>query len=302
MTLSYEIDDNFKKLAPVLDEYAEWFGRLTRRVFYPEQLADENVLAPPESYKFWLSSVQSGDRIAPPVLEILNRIHRELHQSATALLAVSSVRGKPDVKIFDSFLTLYESFVLNLHRLELDCLRADSGVDAASGLRSQKAMTKDLEREMERRSRRGQPLCLALARIDDYEKIRTSVDEKRMGEITAAVGQAIRQCVRSFDDAYRSGDSEFVMSFKNSDKAGGSAALLRLRSLLEAAHIVVKDKTGGEFVVTMSSCVAEPLPGDTIDDMIRNMRADIDKYDKGGNTSLEYFEQSPLQRFVKEME
>jgi hypothetical protein len=33
MPLEYEVDNKLKALAPLLDEHAEWFGRLMRRLF-----------------------------------------------------------------------------------------------------------------------------------------------------------------------------------------------------------------------------------------------------------------------------
>jgi len=44
--------------------------------------------------------------------------------------------------------------------------------------------------------------------------------------------------------------------------------------------------------------VAEPVPGDTLDELLANMRRDLDKWDEDGDTALEYQEKSPLQRFI----
>jgi hypothetical protein len=52
----------------------------------------------------------------------------------------------------------------------------------------------------------------------------------------------------------------------------------------------------------MSFCAGEPLPGDKMDQLLANMRDDLGRYDEGGDTTLEYFEQSPLQRFILQTE
>jgi hypothetical protein len=79
---------------------------------------------------------------------------------------------------------------------------------------------------------------------------------------------------------------------------GGSAAVERLRKMIDAENIVIQD--GGEAIpLRMSFCVAEPLPGDTFTELLQNMSADLHSYMEKGDTALEFIEQSPLQRYVK---
>ena len=54
--------------------------------------------------------------------------------------------------------------------------------------------------------------------------------------------------------------------------------------------------------VTMSYCVAEPVPGDTLDDLLDNMRRDLSQWDEKADQAVEYTEQSPLQRFIEDDE
>lgn len=183
-------------------------------------------------------------------------------------------------------------------------MQTDTGLDVSTGLRSKKAMVIDLEREMERRARRGKPFCLALARIDNYEHIQELVSEERHREIVFAVARLIKKCIRSFDDAYRSGDGEFIMCLKHSDMGGGAAATTRLRRFLEEEQIMIQDEKGRSFPLTMSSCVAEPLPGNSLDELMANMRNDLLRFNNEapGNATLEYFEQSSLSRYIQDIE
>jgi hypothetical protein len=92
-------------------------------------------------------------------------------------------------------------------------------------------------------------------------------------------------------------DGEFLMCMKQTEMSGGSAGLNRLKKLLEERapffHL-----GGQDMRLTMSSCVAEPQPGDQVEDLIANMRKDLNRYGGDAETALEYFEISPLQRFV----
>ncbi|HEY8190781.1 MAG TPA: GGDEF domain-containing protein, partial [Alphaproteobacteria bacterium] len=109
----------------------------------------------------------------------------------------------------------------------------------------------------------------------------------------------IKKCLRTFDDAYRSDDGEFIMSLKQSDMRGGTTAVLRMRSLLQEEPVGARKKDGRVHRVTMSYCVGEPIPGDKMDEFISNMRADLKRYDEHDEAALEFVEQSPLLRFIK---
>jgi len=299
MPVNYATDSRLKELTPILDEYGEWYGRVLRRIFYPESYAGKEELKYPESFSRWMNDTQTSANFSAILLDDLSRRHEALHNAAQeqAHSAMQSAT-KPAIDNFDSLTGLYEGFVLALRRLEYDCLLADSGLDALSGLRSVNAMKNDMERELERRARRGKPFCLAVARIDNFERLHKAVDEVRYKQIIRQLAGLIKQCLRTFDDAYRSADDEFVMSLKQTEMRGGSAAIERLRKMLIDADIVIA-APDGEYKLTMSYCVAEPLPGDTFDELLANMRADLGNYQEEANTALEYQEQSQLQRFIR---
>lgn len=299
MALDYEIDNKLKSISAVVDEHAEWFGRATKRIFYPQAFKDEDKLAVPERFPEWLKEAAGYDFIEPVTLSDLKRIFEELHIVATGLADKAAYGEEPvGLKEFDDFTSLYENFVFKLRRLEHDCALSDSGLDVDTGLRSQKAMEIDIARELERRARRGNPFTLALARIDNYHEFRDEIDSRQLKDLLHTLGRLIKKCIRSFDDAYRCGEAEFIMSLKHSEAAGGTAAVNRLRRFLADENIVlnVGDKT---YTLTMSYCVAEPVPGDTLDDLLKNMRFDLDKWNEG-DMALEYHEQSPLQHFIGE--
>ncbi len=302
MTLSYEVDSKLKTLAPVLDEHADWYSRVMRRIFYPEYVREE--FDAPASFTVWVQQAAQDGFIGKVTLDRLVGLHAELHHTAEALMRDVLRSGtKADFKHYDELSNLYDDFIYQLRRLEHDAVMADSGLDTVTGLRSRKAMLVDLQREMERRTRRGKPFCLVLSRIDNYESVRQAVTEERDREIVMTVARLIKKCIRSFDDAYRSGDGEFIMSLKHSDISGGAAAINRLQRFMDDEKIVVEQPGGRPFELTVSSCVAEPLPGDTLEEMLRNMRNDLHKFKENeGGTMVEYFEQSPLSRYVNEMD
>lgn len=302
MPLTYDQDTHLKALLPVLDEHGEWLGRIMRQIFYPETNQNPDTLAAPESFQAWIALVTGQELIPLETLDQLHRMHMDMSTMAAQMVYDSaSAQYKPDIKKFDAFMTLYDEFVAHVRRLERDIALTDSGFDMLTGLRSRQMLMKDLEREMERRSRRGRPFCLALARIDHYAEMKANLPQADYNTLIGAVGEIIKLCMRSFDDAYRLGDGEFLMCLKQADMAGGTAGLARLRKLLEekAPYYALN---GQEMRLTMSSCVAEPQPGDNFENLMANMRIDLDRFGGDAETALEYLELSPLERFVSALD
>lgn len=299
MTLDYEIDSKLKALSPVIDEHAEWFGRATKRIFFPKAFKDSERLGVPDSFQHWMREAEKYDFIEKVTLQDLKKIFEELHIVATGLTdKVVYTNDLVTLKEFDDFTSLYENFIFKLRRLEQDCAMIDSGLDIDTGLRSQHAMEIDIKRELERRARRGNPFTLALARIDNHEEF-SSLDKPQQRRLLGVLGKLIKKCIRSFDDGYRSGEHEFIMSLKHSEAVGGTAAVNRLRSFLASEKLML-DTNGKQVPLTMSYCVGEPVPGDTLEELLANMRRDLDKWDEGGDQAVEYHEQSPLARFIGE--
>ncbi len=303
MALTYEIDTKLKALAPVLDEHADWYAQVLRRVYYPEEYTPNDFAGSPETFQSWVKDVEKENIFEKATLDTLKKTHQDMVEMATEQIRNANASDiKISVKAFDNFSTIYENFVLMLRRLEKDLAQSDSGLDVATGLRSKKALWHDMEREMERLSRRGKPFVLALVQIVDHEKIKQSQTDDRYKEILDEVVKLIKKCVRSFDDAYRSDDGEFVMCLKQSEQAGGSAAIARLLRFLEEAELFY-EIDGKQHEVDLTCCVAEPMPGDEISELIVNMRNDLGRYEVDADTSaLEYIEKSPLQRLVESMD
>ena len=300
MSLTYEIDSRLKALIPVLDEHAVWYAGVIGFLFYPEKYDNSECLMMPGSFRTWAELERGGEFVESFVLDNLYNIQSELQRTVhkAAETTMSGEKGRPLIGVFEEMNNLYDQFMIHLRQVEHDCLQANTGIDALTGLRHRKAMDRDLANEMERRARQGRPFTLALAHIDNFDEIRSLIGNDNYKKAIGAAALLIKKCVRSFDDAYRSGEGEFIMVLKHSDLRGGRAAVERMRGLLQEEPIGVRMKDGELKQLTMSYCVAEPLPGESMEDLLKNMREDLQKYDDSGEKALEYIEQSPLQRFI----
>ncbi len=264
------------RLSAMNSEYAAWFSQVLRAVFY-------RGYAVPFEKPALVDTVQEiKNKIKNETL--LSRLVEEqnsLHQIADEMMSGEKM---PPIEEFDIFWQTYEGFSTHLKRLDRDTVLSDFGLDMQTGLRSEAVMIPELEKELERRSRRGQPFSVAVLRIDNKED---------RGKDTAiqSVSKAVLKTIRSFDDAYFVGNGEFVISLKHSDSNGGLRFVTRFNQAL-------KEDDTTDF--TVSSCVAEPLPGDEIHVLLKNVRADLDHIcELGHGGAGQYEEVSPLNRFLQ---
>lgn len=279
----------FKALEPVLDEHAEWFGRVMRWTFYPDDSHSKEPINEPTSFQTWIKGIEGDDFYEPDSTERMADLYRELRAASRALVAASAGGVRPNIALMDGFIDLYDEFLHQLRRLERDSMMADSGIDAATGLRSRENMVFDLERELERRARRGRPFCMAFTRIDGYSEVAQAQGKDQAFALVKQAAAAIQKVSRSYDDAYRLDQGEFVLSLKHSDLTGGLRAIERLRLFLEE----------NESPFTMSFVIAEPVPGDDIRSMIAQSRKDLEGSEKP-DVALRYKEVSALARFAQD--
>jgi diguanylate cyclase (GGDEF)-like protein len=299
MSLSYEIENRIKALSPILDEYSEWYGRVVRRSFYPSDTRLPGELARPVSFKNWVDDPARTDFVEDSALDKMKSLTAELHEAANRLMEDGSATdGAPDMQSLDDFINLHDEFVTHIRRVERDSLLADSGIDTLTGLRTADVMAKDLDREMERLSRRGKPFCIVLCRIDYFPEILARSGQDMANKIVVESAKAVKACLRTYDDSYYMGGAEFLMCLKHADVDGGMAAVERLRRILEELSMPV-DTGQGDRILTLSFVTAEPQQGDEAMDLVGLLQDDLDKSPDECNLCLQYYEVSPLKRYIQ---
>ncbi len=315
MAVDYHDNESLKALLLVLEDYASWFCSLLDCLFYPEEKGSLDIVTKPESFSRWLIRANGNDinddtcigEIIMPleVIEKLSALNFDLFMIADKLLKISSdKKEKPSNDEFKKLITIYEEFVLHIRRIEKDIVLEGIGYDAFTGLRSRKLVFSDINRELQRLSRQGKKFCIAMIKIDNFDSIKKFSDKNESGGYIKLVANLIKLSIRSFDDAYYMGENEFIICLKQTDISGGISALERLRSELEEKDIVVSLNTdidnNEKRYLSMSCCIAEPVENDTAEELIENLRIDLNNSKNSRSDKvLEYHELSPLQRYIK---
>jgi len=285
MAVEYNNSDKFKALAHILEDYTEWFSRISLCVSYPDEESLPKDFSMPTSFVDWLESDDVSKEIPVSVMQPVVDIHVAMQEVGTSL--IESVRDdrKPKYKEFIELRNLWSSFLATIRRLERDSAMDIDSVDEGTGLRSPLAVDKDLQREMGRLARNGTPLALSLVRIDGFQNYD---DESVIVPVTVS---NIKKSLRPFDDAYYLENGQFLLSLKHTDMAGADAVIARIQRSLS----VDSDNTRK---VTISSCVSEPVPGDNMPELLENMKKDLHNHSDSKGAILKFLEMSPLERFV----
>jgi len=293
--------ESLRELSIVWEEHIVWYNAVLRAAMYPDLGEQGRIIQKPESLIPWITKARETKNLEQAALDHIHKAYNDLYLAGDQLLFEAATDQKPGAALFDSFTSLFEIFSSQLGHLEKNYVMEGSGLDPVTGLRSKTVLQSDMERELERFSRQGTQFTLAIARIDDYEKILESYGREKTRDYIKLVAEKVQKSLRSFDDAYSYKPDTFVLSLKQSDINGGIRALERLRAELEAENIILD--IGGEKVpLTMSCCIAEPMPGDEVEQLLANLDEDLNTAERRPDSVLQYQEMSPLQRYVQNTE
>ncbi len=290
MVLEYKSTIGIEAITPILDEHVVWYGQMMR-VYFERQ---NTVPATPTVFHEWIGPAIAEGDIREGVADRLSRLHADMIKSGTIFAAKALMWDVNPLKEFNEFTRHYEEFIQYMRRIEREQTLENSGIDEKTGLRSLKVMRDDLEREMQRRSRRGNPFSLGLVKINSFSDAWKS-EEAAFAEIVRRISDRIKEGLRSFDDAYYLGGEYFLMALKHADRVGAQAASSRITGMINDAKITGLDEKGS--FVTVSAVIAEPVEGDNVDDLIGNMKKDLEGINAKG-TVLSYNELSPIQRYI----
>lgn len=289
MALEYRNPIKFEKIAPILEEYAQWFSNISLSLAYDEALDVIQNIHQPSSFKVWVEEASREEQLPPAVMANIIKIHDEMVGLGQQIIEALKRQDRPEQSVFVGFKDIYAAFLMHIRRLERDSAMDGSGIDEVTGLRSASVIESDLKKEMERVSRQGNPFSLVVMRIDRF------VGQKSQDRALSMAVENVKRCMRSFDDAYYLGQGMFLLSLKHADIIGAQAAVGRLQNFL------IEDE-GNIDKMTMSYCMAEPVAGDDIKLLLKNMKQDLVDHLNDMDAVLKFVEVSALERYVSKME
>ena len=100
-------------------------------------------------------------------------------------------------------------------------------MDGLTGCLNHAAMQDTLRREVERASRSGRSLSVALVDLDDFKQVNEEHGHQVGDEVLRAVGRALRDNMRTYDTVARYGGDEFAVIAIDADEDAAAEAMTR---------------------------------------------------------------------------
>jgi len=296
--MQYNFKQFLRDMDLILDEHSTWFLRVVKTVFYP---TNSEALSPnqkPETFMQWAQKALDHGLIEAATLKDLQASHSEMTKLAASILEHCVDQATPAYEEFKVMTDSYEHFMNVMRRIEKDSLLEDSSLDFVTGFKLEDSLERDIRREMDRLDRHGKQFCLALLRIDGFADIKFSQPQDVADEYLATAAKIIRKSMRSFDDGYLLDDGHFLLSLKQTATPGAVRAMERIQYEL-GQEKMTSDDAAIVHNISLSSCIAEPVPNDNIGTLVANLHNDLDGTQREEGTVLEHQEMSPLERFMK---
>lgn len=280
------------------DQHTWWLGQLIRSAFFPDKTESEAVLLPPNAVRKWCAALQSEGHISAEDSARIIAINNTLDAGAEDLLKKSAEGRKIEAEDMDRVLDSMTELVSHTRALAQRFRVSDYTVDKITALRMEDDMRKDLAKEIERRSRKGAPFCLAIAAVNDLSSFQDG------NRVLAALAGFFTRSFRSFDDIYILPDRSFAISLKQTDGPDACLVLERMRTqALDTGVALGPD--GHETVKVSLSCgiaAADSQKG-SVESLLAHARSAVaESAADGGQRVVLYEEVSPLMKFARQID
>jgi diguanylate cyclase (GGDEF)-like protein/PAS domain S-box-containing protein len=133
-----------------------------------------------------------------------------------------------------------------------------STIDDLTQLYNSRHFYAQMEKEMERSNRYGQPLTLLMLDLDKFKDFNDTYGHLEGNHVLLRLGQTIKRCLRETDSAYRYGGEEFMIMLPMTTTEEGIVTAKRIQTELrkEAFSPVL----GQEVYMTVSIGLAQYKP------------------------------------------
>jgi diguanylate cyclase len=171
-------------------------------------------------------------------------------------------------------ITASKAVIQDLHQ-DLETIRAESLTDDMTGLANRRRFGQVLKMEAFEARESGNPLCLALADVDNFKRLNDSFGHQAGDRALRVVAQMFQHSIKTGAHACRYGGEEFALVLPRTELASAVALTNTIRWTVKERELVKKLR-GHLGHVTLSIGVAVYRPGEPVDDFVH--RADAYLY------------------------
>lgn len=159
---------------------------------------------------------------------------------------------------------------------DLEKVRKEAFTDGLTGLANRKSFDEDIRKVIRECEEEGRTFTLALLDIDHFKSFNDNFGHQIGDQVLRLVARTLIEGVKGRDLPSRYGGEEFAIIFPETNLTASITVTNALRQAV-ATKDVINRNTGDKLGrITLSAGVAEYLPGESIDDIVR--RADTALY------------------------
>jgi diguanylate cyclase (GGDEF)-like protein/PAS domain S-box-containing protein len=157
-------------------------------------------------------------------------------------------------------------------------------VDDLTQLYNSRHFYAQLEREIERSNRYGQPLTLLLLDIDRFKDFNDTYGHVQGDYVLSRLGHAIKRSLREIDSAYRYGGEEFTIILPMTMSEEGIVTAKRIQKELRKENFSLV--SGQEVYITVSIGLAQYKPKEEIKAFVHRVDQFMYKVKKNGRGKI----------------
>jgi len=276
--------------------HQNWFEEVLRRGFFPAETETE-APAVPMTFVNWCNVNTDKDAVDEDAVKQMCQIHDALAETGADCLRAA---GGLSQENYTALTQCMNAYMKQLQRFSENLAGSNFSIDTVTGLRSAAGMKNEIARELDRRDRKSDVFCVCALSIDGHEALAEEYGERRIKEVYAHIAEILLDSLRSYDDGYFLGEGEYLLCLKHAELLDACTVMDRICARIAKTPA----STGGTnetIAVTVSCGVAEPVPGEKIDDIFANAeRAMKEARAEGGNQVLDWKEKSALQQYAED--
>ncbi len=128
-------------------------------------------------------------------------------------------------------------------------------IDDLTQLYNSRHFYQQLQMEIDRVDRYGQPLTLLLLDLDDFKQFNDTYGHIEGDQVLSRFGQVVKRCLRQTDSAYRYGGEEFTILLPMTTSGDGAVTAERIRA--ELKEEIFSPVSGKDVYITVSIGLAQ---------------------------------------------